>query len=188
MGDSVEAKKEDESAKEALGRLLKVADRLGVRDYFEERVRPVMLVGTKSAVGKKVAVEGVAVEITRFKVEWVKFEDPKKPCNWPKELCRPKVVVEYVHGGKDEFTVTWGMVQGAIRAGVRINTLDRAAALIAVAVWDGDKDEAEKIVETAERGGTVILSLDNLLAMAQYDETLLEWIMELRKKGQSVYT
>ena len=176
------AKNGDARAKEALDRLLEVAERLGVRQYFEERIRPVMLAGTKSAVGRKVAVEGVAVEITGFKVEWVKLEDPNEACNWPKELCRPKVTVEYAHGGRtSKFTTTWGMARGAIRAGVGVNTLDRAAVLIAVAVWEGDEVEVKRIVEAARRGGGVILTLDNLLAMAQYDEALLEWAMRIRR-------
>ena len=58
-----------------------------------------MLAGTKSAVGRKVAVEGVAVEITGFKVEWVSLEDPKKPCSWPAEPCRPKDILG-VQGGQ----------------------------------------------------------------------------------------
>mgnify|MGYP001770682630 CR=1 FL=1 len=67
------AKNGDERAKEALGQLLEVAGRLGVRQYFEERVRPVLLAGTDNAVGKKVTLEkeGITVEITGFKVEWV---------------------------------------------------------------------------------------------------------------------
>ena len=180
------AKKGDEKAKEALDRLLEVADRLGVREYFEERVRPVELAGTKSAVGRRVTVEGVAVEITDFKVEWVKFEDPNKPCSWPAEPCRPKVVVEYVHGGgKDEFTVAWGVgEENTIRASVRMNALYRAAALIAVAAREGYEEEIKRIIDRAKKGGTATLSLDNLLAMAQYDETLLEWAMEIRRSDE----
>ena len=78
--------------------------------------------------------------------------------------------------------------RGAIDASVYVKTLDKAAALIAVAVWEGDEKERKRIIDKAKRSGKMKLTLDNLLAMAQYDEALLEWIMELRKKGQSVYT
>ena len=178
------AKHGDERAKEALGQLLEVAGRLGIRHYFEERIRPVLMAGTNNAVGKKVTVKGVTVEITGFKVEWVSFGDANKPCNWPAELCRPKVTVEYVHnGGEGGFVVTWNVGEkGAIYANVRVNTLDRAAALVAVGVQEGDKEEEDRIVKIAERGGVVTLTLDNLLAMAEYNKDLLEWAMRIRNR------
>ena len=181
------AKKGDGRAKETLGQLLDVAKRLGIRHYFEERVRPVLMAGTNNAVGKKVTLEkeGVAVEITGFKVEWVSFKD--KPCNWPAELCRPKVTISYKVGGEERsFTVTWGVVskKGKIYADVKKTTLDKAAALIAVAVWEGDEEERNKIIEKAKRGDTVRLTLDNLLAMAQYDPSLLEWAMRVKRTAK----
>ena len=182
------AKRGDERADKALDQLLKVAGKLGIREYFEERVRPVLVAGTKSAVGKKKTLEekGVTVEITGFKVEWVSFEDADKPCNWPAELCRPKVTVEYVHdSGEDELVVTWGVGEkGEVRAGVNLKTLYKAAALIAVAVWEGDEEEEDRIVKIAEKGGKTSLTIDNLITMAEYDESLLEWAMHVRRRGR----
>ena len=60
-------------------------------------------------------------------------------------------------------------------------TLDRAAALVAVAVWEGDQDEIKRIVDKAKRGGSVTLTLDNLLAKAQYDPSLLEWALSVKR-------
>ena len=180
------AKGGDNRAKEVLDRLLRAAERLGIRQYFEERMRPVMLAGTKNAVGKKVSVEGVALEIVDFKVEWVSFEDANKPCYWPAELCRPKVIVKYKAGNEEStLTVMWGINKGLIRADVWMSTLDKAAALIAVAVWEGDEEERKRIIEAAKRGGKVALTLDNLLAMAQYDESLMEWVMRIKKALRS---
>ena len=157
-----------------------MAGRLGIRQYFEERIRPVVLAGTNNAVGKKITLEekGVAVEITDFKVEWVKFENTDEACNWPEQLCRPRVTISYRVGGEERsFTVTWG-VKGKVNticASVDVaNKLDKAAALVAVAVWEGDEEERNRIIERAKRGDTVRLTLDNLFAMAQYDVSLLE--------------
>lgn len=95
-----------------------------------------------------------------------------------------EVIVEYVHGGEDELVVTWDVLdKNRIRADVWINTLDRAAALVATAVKEGDKEEEKRIIDKAERGGKVALHLKNLLAMAQYDEELLEWAMLIKIKG-----
>ena len=177
------AKKGNEKAKEVLDQLLDVAGKLGIRQYFEERLRPVLLAGSKNAVGKKVTLEkeGITVKITDFKVEWVSFEDPDKPCNWPAGLCRPKVTVKYVYnGGEGQLTVTWG-VSGRIYADVKKMTLDKAAALIAIAVWEGDEEEKRRIISKAKSGGKVRLTLDNLLAMAQYDASLLEWAMRIKR-------
>ena len=118
----------------------------------------------------------------------LKFEDPDKPCSWPAELCRPKVAVDYKVGNEEqEFVVTWGMLEkGVIYTSVNMNTLDRAAALIAVAVWEGDEEEKERIQDRAKRGGIVMLTLDNLLATAQYDESLLEWVIRVRSYEREV--
>ena len=180
------AKNGDEKAKEVLNQLLDVAKRLGIREYFEERIRLVLMAGTKYAVGKKMTVEGITVEITGFKVEWVSFKDKDNPCNWPKELCRPRVTIRYKIGDEEqEFTVTWGVgKKGEIQAYVNIeNKLDKAAALIAIAVWEGNEGERNRIIEAAKRSGEVNLTLDNLVAMAQYDGSLIEWVMRIRKAG-----
>ena len=178
-------KEGDERAKEVLNQLLEVAERLGIRQYFEERVRPVLMAGTKSAVGKKKTLEeeGITVEITDFKVDWVSFEDADEPCNWPAELCRPKVSIGYRLGGEERsFTVTWNVGDNReIYAGVNMKTLDRAAALIALGVREGDKKEEKRILDKAKRGGTVTLTLKNLIAMAEYNKDLLEWAMRVKR-------
>lgn len=167
-----------------LDQLLKVADKLGVREYFEERIRPVMLAGTKNAVGKRVTVEDVTVEITGFKVEWVSLEGAKRPCSWSAEPCRPNVVIKYRADGEEQvFNMTWKIKEsGRIEASVKMaNRLDKAAALVAVAVWEGDEEEKKRILDKARGGDVVTLTLSNLLAMAQYDESLLEWVMFVKK-------
>ena len=65
------AKIGDARAKAALDQLLEAAERLGIRQYFKERIRLVLMAGTKNAVGKKMTLEekGITVEITGFKVE-----------------------------------------------------------------------------------------------------------------------
>ena len=59
-----------------------------------------------------------------------------------------------------------------------------AAALIAVVVQEGDEEEIKRIIDRAKKGGTATLSLDNLLAMAQYDESLLEWAMRIKRTAR----
>ncbi|AFA38874.1 PaRep2b protein [Pyrobaculum oguniense TE7] len=185
------AKKGDEKAEKALGQLLEAAERLGIRQYFKERIRLVLMAGTKNAVGKKMTLEekGITVEITGFKVELVSFEDPNKTCNRPAELCRRRVTIRYKIGDKEqEFTVAWGVgEENTIRASVRINALYRAAALIAVAIREGDEEEKKnRIINRARRGSTVTPSFDNPLAMAQYDASLLGWAMEIRRRGNEL--
>ena len=179
------AKKGDERAKEALDQLLEVAGRLGIRQYFEERIKPVLMAGSKEAKGKKFTLEekGITVEITGFKVEWVQFKNTDEPCNWPAELCRPKVTVEYKVGSQVQtLTVTWGVGEkGEVRAEVKRMTLDKAAALIAVGAQEGDEKEKDRIVKIAERGGKAALTFKNLLAMAEYNKDLLEWAMRAKK-------
>ena len=174
-------KEGDARAQAALNQLLKVAERLGIKEYFEERIRPVLLAGVNNAVGRKMTVKGFTVEIKDFKVAWVSLKDKKKPCNWPEQLCRPRVIISYRLGGEERsFSVTWGVDNtGAINANVNVeNKLDRAAALIAVAVWESDEEEKRRIVGAAKRGGYVELTLDNLLAI---DASLLEWAMRVKR-------
>ena len=179
------AKNGDKKAKEVLNQLLDVAERLGTREYFEERIRPVLVASTKNAVGKGVTVNGVTVEITGSMMKWVQFKDADKACR-PAELCRPKVMIEYTHsGGEGEFTAMWGVLEKTkIYANVWTKTLDKAAALAAIAVWEGDEEGVKKLANKAKRGVVVTLTPDNLLAMAQYNKDLLEWAMRVKKRGE----
>ncbi|ABP50255.1 MAG: hypothetical protein OWQ51_02525 [Pyrobaculum arsenaticum] len=47
---------------------------------------------------------------------------------------------------------------------------------------EGDEEERKRILDKAERGCIVTLTTDNLFAMAQYNETLLEWAVRIRNK------
>lgn len=83
--------------------------------------------------------------------------------------------------------MAWGVgEENTIRASVRINALYRAAALMAVAVREGDEEEKNRIIDRARGRGTVTPSFDNPLAMAQYDASLLEWAIEIRRRGNEL--
>lgn len=53
-----------------------------------------------------------------------------------------------------------------------MNRLDETAALIAVRVQGGDKEEKNRIIEVATKG--YILTLDKSLTLAKHDKDLLD--------------
>ena len=176
-------KEGDQRAEAFIKQLRSVADRLGVRDYIEERLRPALLAGTKSVAGKTVAYQGVTVTIKDMIVRWEPLPgaEPEDPCDGPKPWCRPRATVELSGGEKLE--MAWRIDNtGRVYTTIRVAGMpNRAVALMGVAVWDDDEKEKERIWKQAtEKSGYVILSADNLLAMAQYRKELFDWYMAVR--------